>query len=149
MPSTKICRSERSKEETSEKSWSADHISHRCRAVPVACRTFSHSVASYCRTFYPALDKCRDSFQRQLDRRLVGTRECPGYDTIGNLNGIKPAVVTAGLVLDDCRVVIMGGGTRQHARQSAAVRSAVRDVRSAVTTVPLVCQVPVDRTHSL
>jgi hypothetical protein len=40
---------------------SVDHISHSCRAVPVACRTFSHSVASYCRAFYPALDKCRVS----------------------------------------------------------------------------------------
>jgi hypothetical protein len=46
--------------------------------------------------------------------------------------GTKPAVVTAGLVLKDCRVVLMGGGTRQHARQSAAVGSAVHSVRSAV-----------------
>jgi hypothetical protein len=77
----------------------ADHISHRCRVVPVACRAFLHSAALYCRPFYPALDKCRDLFQRQLDRPLVGTRECRGYDMIGKSNGIKPAVVTAGLVL--------------------------------------------------
>jgi hypothetical protein len=52
---------------------SADHISHRCRAVPVVCRSFFPLDASYCRTFYPALDKCRTSVQQQLNRQLVGT----------------------------------------------------------------------------
>jgi hypothetical protein len=50
----------------------------------------------------------------------------------GRSNGIKPAFVTAGLVLDDCRVVVMGGGIRQHARQSPAIRSTVQIVRLAV-----------------